>query len=141
MFPDEMAASCYANRLRNAARAITRHYDARLKPLDLRISQLSVLTAASVADGQLTIVELAEKLGMDRSTLSRNLDPLERRGLIELGPEGRHRARRVMLTEAGQALLREAYPLWRAAQHGIAGLAPGLDATIGQLDPLIEKFG
>jgi DNA-binding MarR family transcriptional regulator len=112
-----------------------------LKPLDLKISQLSVLVAVSLGRGELTIVEIAEQLGMDRSTLSRNFDPLERKGLVLLGPEERHRARRVVLTEAGSALLEAAYPLWKAAQQAVAGRVADMPGTAHRLDPIIQQFG
>jgi DNA-binding MarR family transcriptional regulator len=141
MIEDEMATKCFANRLRSASRAITRHYDAALKPLDLKVSQLGVLVAVSRGGGGLTIVELAEHLAMDRSTLSRNFDPLARRGLVELGPEGRHRARHVTLTDAGAALVQAAYPRWRQAQDAVAAAVGDVDAPGRALDPIIARFG
>lgn len=140
MIEEEIHASCFASRLRAAARAVSRHYDAALKPLDLKASQLNVLVAVSLGGGALTIVELAEKLCMDRSTLSRNIDPLERRGLLEVGPEGRHRARLVTLTAAGKALLAAAYPLWREAQAAVVAVAGDADGTARVLDPIIAGF-
>jgi DNA-binding MarR family transcriptional regulator len=136
----DMATACYANRLRSAARAITRRYDAVLKPLDVRISQLSVLVAINLGDGALTIVDIANKLGMDRSTLSRNLDPLVRRGLVELGPEARHRARHATLTPDGRALLLAAHPLWLQAQAAIAGTVADLEPVLQRLDALTEHI-
>ncbi len=141
LIPQEIATNCLATRLRAAARAISRHYDAALKPVDLKVSQLSVLVAVSLAAGKLTIVELAEKLSMDRSTLSRNFDPLERRGLVALGPEGRHRARLVVLTDEGAKLLNEAYPLWKSAQENVAEAVGDLPSPARILDPIIERFG
>ncbi len=140
MIEDEIESTCYANRLRSASRAITRHYDAALKPLDLKVSQLGVLVAVSRAQGALTIVEVAEHLAMDRSTLSRNLDPLVRRGLVALGPEGRHRARLVTLTPAGAALVQAAYPLWKQAQDAVAAAVGDVDAPARALDPIIARF-
>jgi DNA-binding MarR family transcriptional regulator len=140
MIDAEMAGACFANRLRSAARAITRHYDAALKPLDLRVSQLSVLAAVSLGQGTLSIIELAGGLGMDRSTLSRNFDPLERRALVALSPEARHRARKVELTEAGAALLQQAYPIWQAAQAEMVAAVPDIQQTTHRLDPLIAHF-
>ncbi len=141
MHEEEMIATCFANRLRTASRAITHHYDAALKPVDLRVSQLSVLTAVSAANGNLTIIEVAERLGMDRSTLSRNLDPLVRRGLVFVGPEARHRARRVSLTQAGEAVLADAYPLWKAAQMAVADKVDGMVETAERLEPIVRHFG
>jgi DNA-binding MarR family transcriptional regulator len=140
MIEDEMATTCFANRLRSAARAITRHYDAALKPLDLKVSQLGVLVAVSRGGGGLTIIELAEHLAMDRSTLSRNFDPLVRRGLVELGPEGRHRARHVTVTDTGAALVQAAYPLWQQAQDAVATAVGDVDAPARALDPIIARF-
>jgi DNA-binding MarR family transcriptional regulator len=137
---EDMAEACFANRLRRAARAISRYYDAALKPVDLKVSQLCVLAAAQKSGGALTIVNLAENLGMDRSTLSRNLDPLERRGLIALGPEERHRARRVGITPSGEALLETAYPLWACAQAGAAAMAADLPGALHQLNPLVSQL-
>jgi len=141
MIEAEMATTCFCNRLRSASRAVTRVYDAALKPVDLKVSQLSVLTAVKLGGGALTIVDIAERLAMDRSTLSRNFEPLERRGLVVVGPEERHRARRVALTEAGAALLEAAYPLWKGAQQKVAGAVDGMKETADRLNPLIERFG
>jgi DNA-binding MarR family transcriptional regulator len=136
---NDMADGCFANRLRRAARAISRHYDAALRPVGLKVSQLSVLVAAQTGAGRLTIVDLAERLGMDRSTLSRNLDPLERRGLVRLGPEERHRARRVALTEAGAALIEAAYPLWQRAQDDTVALVGDLEHALHRLNPIVSR--
>ena len=141
MIEEEMSSACFCNRLRSASRAITRIYDAALKPVDLKVSQLSVLPAVKLGRGTLTIIDIAERLAMDRSTLSRNFEPLERRGLVVLGPEERHRARKVVLTEAGAAVLEAAYPLWKQAQQKVAGAVDGMKETADRLTPLIEKFG
>jgi DNA-binding MarR family transcriptional regulator len=111
------AAHCACFKARMAARALTRAYDEALRPLDLRVTQFSVLVAISLAGGRRTITELADQLGMERSTLSRNFNPLVRRGLIVLGPERQHRARSAHITDAGRALLQTALPLWAAAQE------------------------
>jgi DNA-binding MarR family transcriptional regulator len=141
MIDEEMAGACFANRLRSATRAMTRVYDGMLKPLDLRVSQASVLAAVSLGGGRLTIAELAARLAMDRSTLSRNFDPLERRGLVALGPEERHRARKVTITEAGAALLADAYPLWRAAQALVAEAVPDMAETALRMERIARSLG
>ncbi len=116
----EIPSLCLATNARIAARALTRAYDGALRPHGLRITQFSVLVAASVTEGRATITEIAAALGLDRSTLSRSLDPLERDGLIRLGPETRHRARHVHLTETGRAKLEAAIPAWAAVQDATA---------------------
>jgi DNA-binding MarR family transcriptional regulator len=114
-----VAQTCIATRSRIAARTLSRIYDDALRPLDLKITQFAVLVAASMSNGKLTISELADELALERSSLSRSLDPLERRGLVTIGPETQHRARHVGITDEGRALLTEAMPLWDGAQSRI----------------------
>ena len=65
----------------------------------------------------MSITALAKFMGMDRSTLTRNLRPLEKEGLITLGDEGWRRSRTLEITKAGRSRLREALPLWSSAQR------------------------
>ena len=111
----DLLRSCACHKVRMAARAVTRAYDEALRPTGLRATQLSVLVA--VATGEATsIAALAQLLGMDRSTLTRNLGPLEKEGLITVGAEGWRRSRALEITRKGQSRLREALPLWKKAQ-------------------------
>jgi DNA-binding MarR family transcriptional regulator len=110
--------ACMCHKTRMAARAITRTYDDALRSTGLRATQISVLAAVG-ARGALSIQSLAESLEMDRTTLTRNLRPLEDRGYVVLAPEGRHRSRMLTLTEAGHAALVDALPLWEGAQRRI----------------------
>ena len=107
---------CHKTRM--AARAITRTYDDALRSTGLRATQLSVLAAVG-ARGALSIQSLADSLEMDRTTLTRNLRPLEDKGYVLLAPERRHRSRVLTLTDAGHAVLMEALPLWEQAQRRI----------------------
>jgi len=99
-----------------AARSVTRIYDDELRPSGLRATQVSVLVAIAV-DEVMSIAALAKFMGMDRSTLTRNLRPLERDGLIRLGSEGWRRSRTVEITKKGRSRLRDALPLWEKAQE------------------------
>ena len=83
--------NCACHRVRTAARTVTRAYDETLRPVGLRATQLAVLVAAA-ADDALSITSLAKYMGMDRSTLTRNLRPLETEGLITVGLEGWRRS-------------------------------------------------
>jgi DNA-binding MarR family transcriptional regulator len=112
----EILASCACHRVRTAARAVTRAYDEALRPVGLRATQLSVLVAAA-ADEPVSISALAKLMGMDRSTLTRNLRPLEAEGLIRVGDEGWRRSRTLEITRQGRARLRAAVPLWEKAQQ------------------------
>ena len=106
---------CACLKVRTAARAVTRLYDDAFRSVGLRATQLSVLVA--VASGEaVSIVSLSRTLGMDRSTLTRNLRPLEEKGLVVLGPEGHHRSRTLSITSKGEQLVRKALPLWEKTQ-------------------------
>ena len=107
---------CVCLKVRTAARAVTRVYDDALRPVGLRATQLSVLVAVAFGEA-VSIVSLSRLLGMDRSTLTRNLRPLEDKGLVALGPEGHHRSRTLSTTARGDQLLRQALPLWQKTQH------------------------
>jgi DNA-binding MarR family transcriptional regulator len=110
-----MLDTCLCHRTRMAARAVTRAYDEALRPTGLRATQAAVLAGVG-ARGAQSIKALADLLAMDRSTLTRNLRPLDEQGLVALGPEQRHRRRTLHLTARGEAALRETLPLWEAAQ-------------------------
>jgi DNA-binding MarR family transcriptional regulator len=111
--------SCACHKVRMAARAVTRAYDDTLRPAGLRASQLAVLVAINNNDGAISIMALAKMMAMDRSTLTRNLRPLEREGLVTIGLEGWRRSRSLQITKKGQSRLREALPLWQRAQDSL----------------------
>jgi DNA-binding MarR family transcriptional regulator len=135
----EILASCACHRVRTAARAVTRAYDDALRPAGLRATQLVVLVAAAAEDA-MSIAALAKLMGMDRSTLTRNLRPLEGEGLIALGAEGWRRSRTLAITRKGRARLEDAVPLWEKAQHALRRKLGERkwDAVRGSLDDLIR---
>lgn len=112
----EAGQFCACLAVRQASRMITKAYEEALRPTGLKATQFTMLSATTIADGKISLTDLAAALGMDRSTFSRNLGPLERQGLVELCDDGHGRARSVRLTEAGATLYAEAVPLWRSAQ-------------------------
>jgi DNA-binding MarR family transcriptional regulator len=111
---------CMAQRLRGATRTIGRIYDRALAPSGLKGTQFSLLIAISLF-GEAPLLRVAEELSLDRTTLTRNLQPLERAGLVSSSPGKDHRVRLLRLTEAGQRALRRAFPLWEEAQSKVAG--------------------
>ena len=111
----EVVENCVCHRTRMAARAVTRLYDDTLRSVGLRATQLAVLVAVG-GDNVVSITALAKFMGMDRSTLTRNLAPLEREGLIRVGNEGWRRSRTVEITRKGRSRLHEALPFWEKAQ-------------------------
>jgi len=133
----EILKACAGHRVRTAARAVTRAYDEELRPTGLRAPQLAVLVA-TVAYDSLSITALAEAMGMDRTTLVRNLRPLESKGLIAIGPEGRWRSRALKITKKGRSRLLEALPFWRNAQQTLHSKLGdrGWDRVLASLDDL-----
>ncbi|MEM8838248.1 MAG: MarR family winged helix-turn-helix transcriptional regulator [Pseudomonadota bacterium] len=111
-----ISESCVMQRVRATARHVSQVYEQALKPVDLTASQFSSLVAIAREEG-VNLVVLAERLGMDRTTLIRVLKPLERRGLVRIGASEKDaRAKAVFLEPAGRALLNQAIPLWETAQ-------------------------
>lgn len=112
--PSSEACNCFA--VRAAARHVTQFYDQCLAPTGLRTSQFSIL-AKLRRKGPLTINALAEDMVMDRTTLSRNLMPLERDGLIRIEPTASdRRSKELHLTKTGEKRLQEALKAWSQAQ-------------------------
>ena len=108
-------AMCTSFNLRKAARAVTQFYDDALRASGLKSTQFSLLAAASVA-GTVPISRLADEMAMDRTTLTRNLKPLETEGLLRIEAGADRRVRNVTVTPEGEALLERAIPMWRYAQ-------------------------
>jgi DNA-binding MarR family transcriptional regulator len=115
-----VAAICAGLNSRLAARRITAFIEARMAAAGLTLAQFGLLAhAAAAADD--TMGALAERMGLDASTLSRNLRGLEAAGLVEIATVERDlRRRAVLLTEAGARRLEAAMPLWRAAHGALA---------------------
>ena len=107
---------CSCALLRRTARRVTRRYDEALRPAGLRLTQYSIL-ANLESVGAMSITALADRLGMDRTTLSRNLGPLERGGLVRFQGGADRRLREVVPTDAGRARLAAARPLWQDAER------------------------
>jgi DNA-binding MarR family transcriptional regulator len=116
----EIGTSCACFNLRKGARRVTRLFDAALRPSGLKATQLTLLTAIRISE-QVTIKRLAKVMAMDRTTLSRNVSVLNRKGLIDIEPGDDLRTRKLSLTERGHAALAAAFPLWKKAQHELIG--------------------
>lgn len=111
--------TCHCQSLRQAARRVTAFYDAALAPLGLRVSQFSVL-ARLHRQGPRSIQALAAELVMDRTTLGRNIRPLERDGLLcAVADPSDRRARLLSITPRGVELVAAVQPAWAAAQAGL----------------------
>ncbi len=121
--------ACFSFAAQKTARAIGRQYDAALRPSGLSNWQFTLLVML-VRDEPPTISGLAHHLAMDRTTITANLKPLERRGLLAIrGDTDDRRIRRVVLTDEGRACLSQAYPLWEQAQAICAKRLGEVDQT------------
>lgn len=108
--------NCACFNLRKTSRAITQHYDRLLQPSGLRVTQFTILAVIATAES-IAITRMAKQLVMDRTTLTRNLRPLEKRGFIEIIPGDDLRTRYVTLSKKGRNVLTKALPLWEEAQQ------------------------
>ncbi len=132
-------AHCMVSGSRRAARAVTRRYDAYLRPHGITAAQLSLLGGIRATPGA-TVSALAEARGFDRTTLTRNLDKLETRGLVTSAPRAGRAGRIATLTPAGEALIQTLLPVWRRAQADLrAELSPStFDDSINTLKRLAK---
>jgi DNA-binding MarR family transcriptional regulator len=122
------ACACFA--VRRAARVITQHYDRALRPSGLRATQFTLLTMLGVG-GPLPLSRVADRLGMERTTLTRNLKPLIDAGLIGIEHGDDRRVRTIFITAKGHRAAVAALPDWRRAQRDVASQFPA-----GVLDSL-----
>lgn len=127
--PLAIRAACNCLAIRRAARSVARSYDEALRDLDLNNGQFSML--AAIAGLQPAgIQRIGEVLGMDRTTVTAALKPLQRRGMVEIEvAEDDQRGRAVRLTRVGAQLLDRAIPLWEAAQQEVARQLGGTEAA------------
>ncbi len=109
-----IAKNCHCRRLRAATRTVSRLYDEALRPTGIKGNQLTVLVAVSLMQ-PVPITLLANRLTMERTTMTRNLRPLQSEGFVEIGA-GAGRIRNVSLTAKGKAIIQQAKPLWDTAQ-------------------------
>jgi DNA-binding MarR family transcriptional regulator len=118
--PRCIAASryCTASQLRRATRVVSRIFEEVMASSGLEGTQFTLLVALSLGNG-VPMRTLAERLGVDRTTLTRNLKPLEREGLVETGAGDDQRVRLVRMTAKGRRVLEKALPLWEKAQHQV----------------------
>ncbi len=127
--------SCLATRVRQLSRIVTRVYDDALRPLGITASQYTLLAQLASRDG-ITAVEIGHDLDIEKSTLSRNLKRLLALGHIIMDPPAGRRGRGLHLTPKGQAVLKDAYPVWQTAQKKTVG-AMGSDSR-SVLDGLLS---
>jgi len=141
----KVQAECLGMRVRGAARLLSRIYDEHLRPAGLGIAQFTTLVGvARFGEAGATISRLGDVLATDRTTLTRNLGPLERAGYLRVARSPSDaRAKILLLTSKGQRAIETAMPLWEQAQAEVrtrlgeartGRLGTELDALRSQLD-------
>jgi len=135
LIAESTADTCIATRVRQLSRIITRVYDDALRPLGITASQYTLLTQLAARDG-ITAVEIGGDLDIEKSTLSRNLKRLLALGHIAMDPPAGRRGRGLHLTPKGQAVLKEAFPVWQMAQTRATGVMGPESRVV--LDDLLE---
>lgn len=129
---------CICLRFRKAARRVSQIYDHHLEPYGVTITQYGLLGQLKAHEG-IGIGAMATLLVMDPTTLTRNLRPLERQGLITFVQDGQDRRQRnLFLTDAGRETLKRARPGWEAAQRAIAGVLGETDGP--QIAIMIDRM-
>ena len=116
-FAECLACSCFA--ARRAARTITQHYEQHLKPSGLRVTQFTLLALLQLTGPQ-PLSRFADQMGVERTTLTRNLRLLLELGWVTEAETGDRRVRMLAITKRGAAAARAALPHWREAQKSIA---------------------
>ena len=120
--------ACLCLHVQRAARALARRFDAVLAPVGLTQGQFSLLTSLNRPEPP-NVGSVAALLAMDRTTLTANLKPLTRRGLVKIAVDKQdRRGRRLIITAAGRALLAKAFPLWKEAHAETERLLTGVSA-------------
>lgn len=109
---------CTCFNLRKAMRVVTQLFDNSMRATNLRATQYTLLVLV-LALGPISVSKLAEEMVTDRTTLSRNLEPMKRSGLIKIGRGEDRRTRIVKITDAGRKKLEEAYPIWKKTQEDV----------------------
>ncbi len=114
----EIGKTCACFNLRRAARIVTQRFDQVFRDAHITANQFSILMASYHQEG-ISLTKMANALGMERTTLSRNLSLLVRKGLVTISTGGDRRQRRIRITKEGRTLLENALPLWQRAQNQV----------------------
>lgn len=118
----EVRDRCLCLHLQRAARSIARKFDEVLRPFGITNGQFSLLMSLNRPEPP-RINDVAGLLAMDRTTLTANLKPLQKRGLIEVRVDEKDkRGRRLVLTDSGRDVLKDAVPVWRRTHDDLDSL-------------------
>jgi DNA-binding MarR family transcriptional regulator len=136
-----MILDCTCFRLRRLSRQVTQRYDDALRPVGLRVTQFSLLSALRNA-GPMTVANLAKGLGADTTSMSRALATVAKKNWVRMDDGSDKRSKSVTITAEGLALLERARPLWQRAQSEVSEILGGdvHKALDSQLDALSRRI-
>jgi DNA-binding MarR family transcriptional regulator len=137
----EIAFTCSGANLRRATRLVNQIFDRELRPSGLYGTQFTLLVALKYG-GEVSVTPLAHILGMDRTTLTRNIALLEEKGWVAMSPGDDQRTRLLRITEQGTQVLNAAIPLWEKAQQEVIAQL-GVERwrlMMGTLDELVTAL-
>jgi DNA-binding MarR family transcriptional regulator len=126
---------CTCARLRKLARRLTRIYDAHLAGEGIKVTQYSLLV--NISRGEKMVSELAAAMDMERTTLTRNLAPLEAQGWVKTKPGEDPRSCMVGITASGKRKLEAVLPLWRRAQREVESVLG--ESRVGRLHEEVDR--
>jgi DNA-binding MarR family transcriptional regulator len=132
---------CAHANLRKAMRVVSQAYDTALRPSGLKATQFTLLVVLA-RRGEMPLTKLSRILVMDRTTLTRNLRPLQAKGWLEIGRQKDERIRLIAITDAGRSIVARATPAWRVAQTRVTeGLGQArLSGLIEDLNALVKAM-
>ena len=141
--PLDMASveNCACFNVRRVSRVITQFFDSEVRRHGIRPTQTPILGALRAKAGW-SMAELSEWLGMERTTLLRNLRPLQRDGLVRARGGGRGGHVELQITEKGRAALAKTLPAWRSAQDKVVAILgkERWSSIIGDLEDVAAKL-
>jgi DNA-binding MarR family transcriptional regulator len=136
----KVEGNCMGMRVRRAARVVGNFYDGHLKSTGLKGTQFTLVNAIFL-NPSITITQLADYLLLNRTTLNRNLKPLERQGLVRTSPGKDQRTRVLKLTREGRSILLRALPSWVEAQSGVVEILGNRILQLTEDLNQLEKLG
>src|SRR4029077_18545556 len=115
---------CVCTAARRRSRDLTRAFEKAMRGSGVRATQFTLLTTL-IQTGPLSTTRLADFLGLERTTLTRNLGPLVRDGFVQVDEGEDRRVRKAAITPAGEEAARRAFPFWKKAQDAALAAAAG----------------
>ncbi|MBL4740914.1 MAG: winged helix-turn-helix transcriptional regulator [Sneathiella sp.] len=125
----DIAKDCFAVRLRKLHREVSGLYDDRFRPFGLTTAQFNLLVSIA-AHGEVAPKQLVETLSLEKSTVSRNIEKMQKNGWVKTTPHKDKRRHLLALTDAGEALLEKVTPAWQQAQEDAATTYHSLKSMI-----------